>query len=726
MCACIDLDEDHSSSRSSKRTRKNPVQVEESNDEVSHDKEQVVVVKIKTSKKLSSSLISAAQEPVTKATTAPLSAIAARRAAKAAGLYKEPEVEEEEHAEEEEEEEEDHINREGIDVASITDEEDIERREALEMEEVVPVSGATTPNGGSTPMIPSTPISTKNKNKMYVTKLKSKPRSVYTHLCLCSPHLMDYGSGSNFVPTRDNCCVINQEEDTYIFIGLKKGEDIVFMGQVLAAPLYGAMSVAGAVISSGREIPTQLVPGEDLLVSLYPIFSPRTHSLLRISSESLDTPSIQTHYNPIEIDENLLEAVFDVFKSGSQEFESVIVIKDLEGQSHLEDMSSAVSSFTKNLVKLSKKEDDRDGNFDINYLPGFHPILKTTPGVKAFKIESSWVSRTDLALANAKERPVVSVVCGAKDMGKSSYSRYLINRLLSKYKRVAYIETDVGQSEFTPSGLLSLHYLTQPILGPPYTHQQIQPERSFFFGSASPRNNPDYYLECINELVDHWKRDQAAVFDDESEWIPLVVNTQGWVSGVGYNLLVSQIQKIEPTDVFTMRHHIFEYKNLPHTFNHDILPVVNEAFMMAREPPQLHYLDCVLQDTNVVTLMDSFTSIQQRDITLGSYFHQSGAMNTESYLLPKWNFKQHLIERVPWVIDWRQSLNAVWIVFEEVKMSELFYALNGSLVGLIGDVVDFKKQNGPKHAVNTTNDTFVSVLLFQLEFRSSLLTRFMY
>lgn len=520
---------------------------------------------------------------------------------------------------------------------------------------------------------------------------------------------MDNESVSKFTPSKKNSCIINQEDDTYLFIGLKRGEDIVFMGQVLAAPLYGSMSVLGATISSGREMPKD-IPTEDLLVSLYPIFSPRTHSLLRISSESLDAPAIQSHYNPIEIDEHLLEAVFDELKDGRDEFETLLVIKDLEGETKLEDMSDAVSSFTKNLVKLNKKEDERDSNLDINFLPGFHPIFKTTPGVKAMKLETSWISRTDLALNNATQRqsPLVSVVCGAKDMGKSSYSRYLMNRLLSKYRRVAYIETDVGQSEFSPSGLLSLHYLTNPILGPPYTHQHIEPERSFFFGSTSPRNNPDYYLECINQLVDHWRKDQESVCDEsESEWIPLVVNTQGWVSGVGYNLLVSQIQKVEPTDVFTMRHHVFEYKNLPHTFNLDILPIQNEAFMIAKEAPSLHYLDCVLQDVNVVTYMDSFTSIQQRDITLGSYFHQH--TNSMNSLIPKWDFKQHMIERVPWVIDWRQSLNSVWIVYEEVKMNELFYALNGSLVGLMGDVVDFKKQNGPKNAI-TLNDTFVKYI----------------
>lgn len=525
---------------------------------------------------------------------------------------------------------------------------------------------------------------------------------------------MDFNSVSNFKATNENSCVINQEDDTYLFIGLQSGEDIVFMGQVMAAPLYGSMSIAGAVISSGRGVPKADQIKDDLLVSFYPVFSPRTHSLLRIASEPIEKASIQSHYNATEIDENLINAVFDALKG---EFESILVIKDLEGISGLEDMSDAVNVFTKNLVKLNRKESLRQQNLEINFLPGFHPILDVTAGVKALKIESSWESRTDISLENATKRatPVVSVVCGAKDLGKSSYCRYLINRLLTKYKQVAYVETDVGQSEFTPPGLLSLHYLTNPILGPPFTHQQLEAERSFFFGSTSPRSNPDYYLECINELIEHYKQDQAKVRDEEeSEWIPLIVNTQGWVSGVGYNLLISQIQKVEPTDIFTMRHHIYEYKNLPHTFTRDILPIITEAFTLEKEAPDLHYLDCVLQDPNVSTLMDKFTAIQQRDITLSSYFHQQG-MGQEHHLNPQWDYKQHMIERIPYVIDWRQSLNAVWVIYEEVKLEGLFYALNGSLVGLIGDVIDYKAENGPKKEV--TSDEFVSFYLVSWEMR---------
>ncbi|CEP19192.1 hypothetical protein [Parasitella parasitica] len=629
--------------------------------------------------------------------TAPLSAVAARKAAINAGLFKpEPVVRSESESEEDEDEYLQHI-AEGIDVKSVTDEEDEALRDELEEGRVMsPISGAATPSGApsQTPIIMK---AVKPKNKI--------------------PALIDYNSVSRFTPTKHNSCIINQEHDTYLFLGLKRGESVVFMGQVLAAPLFGSMSIAGAVISSGRPIPKSAIK-QDLLVSFYPVFSPRTHSLLSISSEPLEAASVQSHDNPVEIDEYLIEAVFDELKGNCDEFESMIVIKDLEG-SGLEDMRDAITTFNKNLVKLTKKEAIRDCTLDINLLPGFHPILAPTPGVKSLKIEPSWHTHTSMAIDKATQqavRPLVAVVCGGKDMGKSSYSRYLINRLLAKYSRVAYLETDVGQSEFTPSGLLSLHYIDSPVLGPSYTHQRLEPERSFFFGSASPRSNPEYYLACISELVDHWKHDQEQLQDeDQQQWLPLVVNTQGWISGVGYDLLLSQIHKVEPTDVFAMRHYMLQYKNLHHTFDVDILPAPSvEAFVIAKEAPVLHYLECVLQDLNVVTLADSFTSIQQRDIALGSYFHQAG-MGPDHYLLPRWDFKRHMIDRVPWMVDWRQGLNAVWVIHEEVKMNELLYALNGSLVGLIGNVENYKHQKGPRNAVASKNDTFTPPTYFNTQ-----------
>lgn len=92
--------------------------------------------------------------------TAPLSAIAARRAAMNAGLYKpaeEPEVQE---ASEDEAIEE---NYEGIEVQSVTDEEDI--RDQFDEDHVkLPISGAATPSGSCTPSMPM--LEAKSKSKM--------------------------------------------------------------------------------------------------------------------------------------------------------------------------------------------------------------------------------------------------------------------------------------------------------------------------------------------------------------------------------------------------------------------------------------------------------------------------------------------------------------------------------------------------------------------------------
>jgi len=51
--------------------------------------------------------------------------------------------------------------------------------------------------------------------------------------------------------------------------------------------------------------------------------------------------------------------------------------------------------------------------------------------------------------------PIV-FICGAKNCGKTTFSRYLLNILLQKYTKVAYLDTDVGQPEFTPPAFVSL------------------------------------------------------------------------------------------------------------------------------------------------------------------------------------------------------------------------------------------------------------------------------
>ncbi|XP_071228836.1 uncharacterized protein [Salvelinus alpinus] len=65
-------------------------------------------------------------------------------------------------------------------------------------------------------------------------------------------------------------------------------------------------------------------------------------------------------------------------------------------------------------------------------------------------------------------------VCGAKNVGKSTFNRHLISTLLNHTASVEYLECDLGQTEFTPSGCFSLSTVREPLLGPPL-HTPVGP-----------------------------------------------------------------------------------------------------------------------------------------------------------------------------------------------------------------------------------------------------------
>ena len=49
----------------------------------------------------------------------------------------------------------------------------------------------------------------------------------------------------------------------------------------------------------------------------------------------------------------------------------------------------------------------------------------------------------------------VIAVAGTKGIGKSGFARLMVNTLLNDHPRVAYLDTDLGQPEFTVPGELS-------------------------------------------------------------------------------------------------------------------------------------------------------------------------------------------------------------------------------------------------------------------------------
>ncbi|OQR94587.1 hypothetical protein ACHHYP_01124 [Achlya hypogyna] len=162
--------------------------------------------------------------------------------------------------------------------------------------------------------------------------------------------------------------------------------------------------------------------------------------------------------------------------------------------------------------------------------------------VRELLFPASWHTMANTVLASFQTAVAARkvLVCGAKGVGKSTCTQFLVNRLLSAHRVVAYIDTDVGQPELCAPGVLSLHYVTEPLLGPGFTHLQ-PPFRSYYFGFSSPKADPTMYMQAIGTLL--------AAYTAKDPTIPLVINTDGWIKSMGHDLLHSILDCAAPQHV---------------------------------------------------------------------------------------------------------------------------------------------------------------------------------
>lgn len=95
------------------------------------------------------------------------------------------------------------------------------------------------------------------------------------------------------------------------------------------------------------------------------------------------------------------------------------------------------------------------------------------------------------------------MVCGGKDTGKSTFASHLVNTLLNVHTKVAYMECDMGQPQFTPSGMVSLHILDEHMVGPGFCHLQM-PRMACFTGADTPKYDPSSYLDALFTIFDSY------------------------------------------------------------------------------------------------------------------------------------------------------------------------------------------------------------------------------
>ncbi|XP_062889479.1 polynucleotide 5'-hydroxyl-kinase NOL9 [Mobula hypostoma] len=132
--------------------------------------------------------------------------------------------------------------------------------------------------------------------------------------------------------------------------------------------------------------------------------------------------------------------------------------------------------------------------------------------------------------------PVI-LTCGGKNVGKSTFNRHLMNSLLNHIPCVEFLELDIGQTEFSPPGCMALHLVTRPVFSPPYMHQ-CEPRKMVYYGNVLCDQDPDRYMEVVRYLYAEYKKET-----------PLIINTMGWIKGLGLSVLVDLIRLLAPTHV---------------------------------------------------------------------------------------------------------------------------------------------------------------------------------
>ena len=234
-----------------------------------------------------------------------------------------------------------------------------------------------------------------------------------------------------------------------------------------------------------------------------------------------------------------------------------------------------------------------------------------------------------------------TLVCGAKGTGKSTFVRFLTNMLLSPdkdcdnhddSKKVAILDCDVGQPEFSAPGILSLTVVKKPLLTPPHAHIVCGKSRTksgrglfevadghqsaFFYGFTTSKVNPIKYMSAVRSLMQTYHQ-----LCKEEGSVELIVNTDGWVKGMGYEILSSIIEATNPNQIVQIigstKAKFFDL--FPHASNDRRIHVVGTAVGKLYDPLSL---------TPPISRATSYSSMQSlNDVQTDINISQTGGIS---------------------------------------------------------------------------------------------------
>jgi energy-coupling factor transporter ATP-binding protein EcfA2 len=153
--------------------------------------------------------------------------------------------------------------------------------------------------------------------------------------------------------------------------------------------------------------------------------------------------------------------------------------------------------------------------------------------------------------AMLRERAPVVVVVGQQGVGKSTVCRHLANAFCSKHGSCIFVDLDPGQGELTPPGCLAAARLESIAVssrsGALATAAAQGRMLGCVFTGAATLDDPFSDGTAIQRICEIAMRAAAA------EGLPVVVNTHGWIHGVGKRATIQAIQVLRPGHIVHMQ-----------------------------------------------------------------------------------------------------------------------------------------------------------------------------
>ncbi len=176
-------------------------------------------------------------------------------------------------------------------------------------------------------------------------------------------------------------------------------------------------------------------------------------------------------------------------------------------------------------------------NAQFNVMLGANAVVAEVEGNT---VPESWSKPVQTAL-ELQKKPVVIVVLGAVDSGKSSFTTYLLNRLVAEQRRVAVLDGDLGQSDIGPVASVGLGVATKPVSD----IHNLKMRNGFFVGVTSPSLAAKKAVKGLAAM-------KAEAETHEVDYI--LVNTDGYVAeddAVSYKIEI--IKELKPDIVVAVQ-----------------------------------------------------------------------------------------------------------------------------------------------------------------------------